>query len=117
MAIHPFTLDYSDAQVIKSIQVEAIQTVRKTSTAQKIDNKDKKKKNFNREKQERLGKELKVIFNSFDLIFEYLIGNDQIIVKIYDKNKELILEDAIESFEELLESIKKDKGKIIDLKI
>lgn len=118
MAINPFTLDYSDSNVIKSMQVQALNTVKSTSTSQKIKLKqEKKKKIIKKEKQESLGKKVSLIFEKLDLIFKYIIDDYKIIIKIYDKNNKLILEDEIEDFNELLNSIKNDKGKIIDFKI
>lgn len=118
MAIHPFTLDYSDVQKIKSLQVEAIETVRKSSIITKTDNKKKeKRKSFSKDKQNRLGKELKIIFNELELEFIYTIGQNNINLKIYDKNNKFILEDNLEDLEDILNSMKKEKGKILDLKI
>lgn len=118
MAIHPFTLDYSDAQTIKNLQVEAIQTVRKSSMSEKTNNRVKdRKKYYSKEKQNKFGKELTLVFNKLDLIFEYSIGNHKINIRIYDKYNELIMEDDLDDLENLLLSIKNEKGKIIDLKI
>lgn len=118
MAIHPFTLDYSDAQTIQKLQVQAVQTVRKSSISEKTNNRIKERKKFHdKEKQNKHGKELKIVFSKLDLIFEYSIDNHKINIKIYDKYNELILEDNIEDLEDLLASIKNEKGKIIDLKI
>ena len=118
MAINPFTLDYSDSNVIKSMQIQALNTVKDTSASQKIKLKQEKKKEIiKKEEQENLGRKVSLIFEKLDMIFKYSIKDYRIIIRIYDKNKTLILEDEIEDFNELLNSIKNDKGKIIDFKI
>ncbi|KMT21694.1 hypothetical protein [Clostridium cylindrosporum] len=118
MAIHPFTLDYSDANVIKNLQVETIQTVKKSTMTKETNNKkNPKKRSFHSEKQDEFAKELTLVFDKMDLVFEYIIGNHKINIKVYDKYKELILEDSLEDLEDLLISIKNEKGKIIDLKV
>ncbi len=118
MAINPITLDYSDSNAIKSLQMQALNTVKSTSTLGKVKLKqDKKKEIIKKEQQKSLGKKVSLIFEKLGMIFEYVVEDYRIVIKIYDKNKKLILEDEIEDFNELLNSIKNDKGKIIDFKI
>ncbi|MEG0642053.1 MAG: hypothetical protein RR515_05600 [Clostridium sp.] len=118
MAVNLFTLDYYDKQVIKNLQVKAIQTVKKGSNSEKTNNKKKQKnKQLSENEQNEYGKELKMIFHELDLNFEYIIEKYKISVKVYDKDRKLILEDNIENLKSLLLSIKNEKGKIIDFKI
>ncbi|MEF9951641.1 MAG: hypothetical protein RR840_10200 [Clostridium sp.] len=118
MAINLFTLDYSDPNIVKIMQQKAIQTVKKGSGSERSNNNKKdNKRNQDKNKQKSYGKELKIIFEKLDLNFEYIIEKERILVRVLDKDNNLILEDIIDNLYDLLLSIKSDTGKIIDLKI
>ncbi|MEF9934238.1 MAG: hypothetical protein RR789_03060 [Clostridium sp.] len=118
MAINLFTLDYSDPNIVKVMQQKAIQTVKKGTESQRPNNSKKdNKRRFSKDKQEIHGRELVLIFNKLDLKFEYIIEKDRILIRVLDKDYNLILEEVIDNLYDLLLSIKRDTGKIIDLKI
>lgn len=118
MPINPITLDKLEPVIIKSIENNVVDRLVHEIKGGEINKENKKgDRQFDGSSQKNACEQFGLILSKYNIKLEYKLLKDSVKIKIRDKDGKVIIETDISDIEKLLESVKKETGGIIDLRV
>lgn len=118
MPINPITLDKIEPVVIRNIENNVVDRLVHEIKGGEINKENKKgDRQFDGSRQQSAAEQFGFILSKYKIKFEYKLLKDKVRIKIRDKDGRVIIETEVSDIEKLLESVKKETGGIIDLRV